>query len=135
MARMHPAVRLAPGHLSLACEQPNGTHTIARDALTDDPLIVHAQVGGGQIVHSVAHWWQDAQPDSIELGRRALASVPAFAELGLLHREARLGGFAAGSVMLACLLAGLDAALDRAGSVELTTGLMTTEGGQLGSSA
>lgn len=112
---MRPVVRLAPGHLPLRREQPIGTRIIARDALTDEPLVIVADIAGGQVVHSVAHWWQDAEPDTTELGRWLLVSVPAFAVLGMQYREARLGGFGAGSVMLASLLAGLDAALDRAG--------------------
>ena len=114
IAEMRPAVRLAAGHVPLSLAQPFGTQLIARDAISDAPIVVVASVAGGQVLHSVAHWWQDGSPDVTEMGRRSLATVPAFAELGRQHRDARLAGFGAGVVMLGSLLAGLDVALARA---------------------
>jgi hypothetical protein len=108
-----PAVRLAPGHVPLSREQPLDVDILARDAFTDDPLVVRASVLNGQVVHSVAHWWQNVQPDSTEVGQRSLAETPAFADIGRQFPDALVGGFAAGSVLLSCLLAGVDAALDR----------------------
>lgn len=110
--QLHPAVRLSAGHLPLNREQHHYAKVIADDALAGEPLVVLAPVGGGQVLHSVAHWWQDAPPDLTELGQRPLAAVPAFASLGRTHPDARFGWFGAASVMLASLLAGLDAALD-----------------------
>ncbi|MDQ3548071.1 MAG: hypothetical protein M3439_04550 [Chloroflexota bacterium] len=109
---MHPALWLAPGHLPLTHEQRVGVTTIAHDTLVGEPLVVLADVNGGQVLHSVAHWWQGWQPDSMELGLRYIASIRPFAFLGLAHREASLGSFGAASVLLACLLNGLDIALD-----------------------
>ncbi len=109
---LRPAVWLAPGHLPLLAPQADSTRIIARDALTDEPLVVVAQVAGGQVVHSVPHWWQYAEPDSTEIGRKSLASVPSFADVGAAHVNAKLGMYGAGSVMLASLLLGIDVALD-----------------------
>ncbi|HEX5165263.1 MAG TPA: hypothetical protein VFV93_07705, partial [Thermomicrobiales bacterium] len=108
-----PAVRLAPGHVPLTGGQRFEVDIIARDAFSDDPLVVRAGIRNGQIVHSVAHWWQNVQPDTTEVGPRPLSTVPAFADLGRQYPDAHYGGFAAGSALLGCLLAGLDVALDR----------------------
>lgn len=112
---MHPAVRLAAGHLPLLPTQEDSTRIISRDALTDEPLVVVARVAGGQVVHSVPHWWQLSEPDSTEIGRKPLTSVPAFVKLGEEHPDARVGMFGAGSVMIASLLLGIDIALDAVG--------------------
>jgi hypothetical protein len=110
VAEMNPAVRLAPGHLPLAMAQHAETRIIASNAMTGEPLIVSARIGNGLLIHSVAHWWQDVNPDATAIGRRPLASAPAFTTLGLKHPEARLGGFAAASVQLAGLFAALEPA-------------------------
>ncbi len=114
VGQLHPAVRLAAGHLPLAREQQLNAKVIADDALADAPLVVLTQAAGGQVLHSVAHWWQEAPPDQTELGQRPLGAVPSFASLGRTFPEARFGWFSAASVLLASLLAGLDAALDYA---------------------
>jgi hypothetical protein len=113
VSEMHPAVRLSAGHLPLNREQHCHAKILADDVLTDEPLAILATIGGGQVLHSVAHWWQDTPADPTEMGRRPLASVPAFAMLGHEHPDARFGWFGAASVMMTVLLAGLDAALDR----------------------
>jgi 6,7-dimethyl-8-ribityllumazine synthase len=128
VGQMNPAVRLSAGHLPLVREQYPNAKVIADDALAGEPLVVLAPVGGGQVLHSVAHWWQEAPPDLTELGQRPLAAVPPFANLGRSHPVARFGWFSAASVMLASLLAGLDAALDHAAwHVEGARNLMSLE--------
>jgi hypothetical protein len=114
---MAPAVRLAPGHVPLTLDQHFEVDIFARDRFTDDPLVVRANVLNGQVVHSVAHWWQDLQPDLTVLGRRKLVDVPAFVDIGESYPDALFGSYAASSALLGCLLSGLDSALDRCGHV------------------
>ncbi len=113
VAELHPAVRLSAGHLSLSRDQQRDATILADDVLTDEPLAVLTQIGSGQLLHSVAHWWQEMSPDQTQIGQRSLASVPTFAAIGREHPAARFGWFGAASVMLTILLAGLDVALDR----------------------
>jgi 6,7-dimethyl-8-ribityllumazine synthase len=128
VGQLHPAVRLSAGHLPLVREQQPNARVIADDALAGEPLVVLAPVAGGQVLHSVAHWWQEAPPDLTELGQRPLAAIPAFASLGRTHPDARFGWFSAASVLLASLLSGLDAALDYAAwQVEDARNLMSFE--------
>jgi hypothetical protein len=132
-----PAVRLAPGHQPLA-RQHRSVTVLATDALTHAPLVVLAAVGGGQVLHSVAHWWQECDPDTGEIGSRRLADVPAFAELGRRFPEARFGMFSAALALLTSLISGIDLALDRAGvvwPVSIRSATHEHEGESLGATA
>jgi|GEM_PF-2084863 len=109
-----PAVRLAAGHLPLA-RQPRSVTVLANDRLTRTPQIVLATVGGGQVLHSVAHWWQEVEPDSTAIGQLSVSDVPALANLGRDFPRARFGDLGAALALLDCLVTGVDLALDRAG--------------------
>lgn len=112
ITEMHPPAWLRPGHLPLCHEQPAGVRIVARDGMTDAPLIVRVPVLGGQVIHSVAHWWQETEPDTTELGRRPLSSAAAFSGAGIEDCGSSVGWFGSASVMLASLLMALDGALD-----------------------
>lgn len=116
VADLHPPVWLPAGHPYLDRNQDCDVRVFARDANSDAPLVVLARIGGGHVLHAVAHWWQARQPDTTAVGLRPLASVPAFRELGTRFEGAQLGGFAAATVMLTCLLSGLAVALHRTGA-------------------
>jgi hypothetical protein len=132
-----PAVRLAPGHQPLA-RQHRSVTVLATDALTNSPLVVLSAAGGGQVLHSVAHWWQETEPDTSEIGLRRLADVPALADLGSKFPEASLGTFGAALALVTSLTSGLDLALDRAGVIQPVSIRSAThehEGESLGATA
>lgn len=107
-----PAVRLSPGHVPIAPRTLNdGVVTLARDALTGDPLAVAMPISNGFLIHSVPHWWQCERAGQTAVERRPIEEIP---DLAWIDREGRgltLGGFIAAAAMLLTLANGLAAAL------------------------
>ncbi|CAN5540895.1 hypothetical protein BH23CHL2_BH23CHL2_09190 [soil metagenome] len=87
--------------------------TLAENALTGEPLVVHVRSGNGGILHSVPHWLQAPHPELLtSVERRPLRDVPRFRSIGNSYPGLRLGGFLAQWSMVNLLIQGLAAAID-----------------------
>ncbi len=60
--RANQMVRLPAGHIPVRlCDTAHGrVSVIASDHVTGDPIVFAARIGHGWLLHSVAHWYQDA---------------------------------------------------------------------------
>lgn len=114
--RLYPALRLSAGHRALlGVAQPEATaKVLVRDVHTREPLVVLWRVGGGYLLHSVAHWWQNETPDRTDLGSRRLRRMPDFRSM--TDSDARWGEFQAGYCLLSCLLYAMRVSLTRPGN-------------------
>jgi hypothetical protein len=118
--QMLPAVRLAAGHVPLthAAMRTPDARLLAVDKLTGDPIAVAIPILRGWVIHSSAHWWQDACPDLTETGDRLLLSTPAYRNLGRAFPTVALGDFHAAVAMLCVLERGLRIAFPAAGALK-----------------
>ena len=108
---MLPGVYLPAGHVPVAISDAASSHldVIAVDSLTNEPIIVHAEVGGGHLVHAVPHWWQHDVIARTVVDRRRLNVIPSFAPLGARAGDVTFGELQAARTMLCGLLTGLGA--------------------------
>jgi hypothetical protein len=106
-----PAVRLSPGYLPMtsAVRRARGGRVIATDALTGETIAVVIPVLRGWIMHSSAHWWQDALVDESAVERRSLHTIPGYARVAERFPFVTAGAFHAALGMLAALSYGLAA--------------------------
>lgn len=116
--QIFPAVRLSPGYLPLTSDvvRAHGVRVIARDALSGDPIAVAAPVLNGWVLHSSAHWWQDAAVDETEAGHRLLLSTPGYRDIGLRFPTVTVGAMHAALGMLLILEYGLRWIVEKRGS-------------------
>lgn len=108
---MLPGVQLPAGHIPVAVDDTTSAQldVIAVDSLTDEPLIVRAEVGGGRLLHAVPHWWQHDSIARTVVDRRQLSVIPSFASLGARVSDVTFGELQAARTMLCGLMTGLGA--------------------------
>jgi hypothetical protein len=110
-----PAVWLDHGHVPLdgSMRRDPDVEILALDAMTGEPLAVHARCGPGALIHSVAHWVQAPIADRMTaVERRPLREVPAFCGIGNSYPGISLGAFMSQMAMLRLLLDGLSRAME-----------------------
>lgn len=108
---MLPGVQLPAGHIpfDVGDRCKSDLDVIAVDSLTGEPVIVHAEVGGGHLLHAVPHWWQHVSIERTVVDRRRLNVIPSFAHLGARAGDVTFGELQAARTMLCGLLTGLGA--------------------------
>lgn len=106
---MLPGVQLSAGHIPVATHETAAEQidVLAINAITNEPVIVHAQIGRGRVVHAVPHWWQQDAAVRTVVDRRRLNVMPSFAQLGSRTGDVTFGELQAARTMLRGLLTGL----------------------------
>jgi len=104
-----PTVRLPPGFVPIA---PNLDHesdgwVLASDASNGAPIVVTRRVGGGRVIHSVSHWWQDDDMPMHAVGRRSVSNIAQLQHRVPAESTVTFGRMCAALGMLTTLVAGL----------------------------
>lgn len=111
-----PKVRLSPGSLAIdpAFERDADAWVLASDTATTAPIAILMAVGGGQVLHSVAHWWQEDTVPANHLDSRLVAAIPGLRCGEFEDSDVTFGRLCCAWGMLQVLTAGLTLALRRA---------------------
>lgn len=111
-----PVVWLDAGHipLSASIDRHHTHHVLATNALTEEPLGVVVEFGGGCFLHAVPHWWQPALGQSeTALESRQAIQAPGYRDCLPPDSRLTVGEFVSAKAMLTLMLSGFECAFTR----------------------